>query len=432
MAYEIGLPLKNLQNGYGETFLDIKKNYLKITLNPTLPDINMLQTMANAAMGVAAFSGAEDAFKNRMKALLPPGIDGKTAPLTLHVLSEGPYTETFTNTLQNVTLLGMAAEAMMNNSLFKMAVAAKASGINIPAILSDVGRNVLGADNEAMGKLNTNLDKINQATRNGEAGKAVENLLKGTKAENMSSIFSTLTNMMVDMLAKGGKPIFPMVWWDSSFSAGYNFSVRLYNPNPANKQYHIDRIITPLAALEACVLPSGLGSNSGLTYESPLYFDILCPGLFRLPSVMITNMSVVKGGDDNAIAFNHRPGVIDVRFTITPVYDKRLILANKEADYNQYQDFEEMMLERDKSEPDSVRPQIPDTNIPNNTNNQTDTFKITDAIGRVTQFTQDVHKTYVNFFGDYRSPEEVANNTKPTTTTKSKVDLSILNNPLIG
>jgi len=43
--------------------------------------------------------------------------------------------------------------------------------------------------------------------------------------------------------------------------------------------------------------------------------------------------------------------------------------------------------------------------VANNKRGATKKFKITDAIGRVTQFTQDVHKTYVNFFGDYRSPE---------------------------
>jgi hypothetical protein len=238
--------------------------------------------------------------------------------------------------------------------------------------------------------------------------KTIADTLKNKGHESLGNVFGTLLNMAGDM-ALGKKPIFPQVWWDSSFSAGYNFSIRLYNPNPANKEYHKARIIEPLSALLACVLPHGDGGN---TYESPLYFDIACPGLFKLPKVMITNMSVVKGGDDNAIAFNHRPGVIDVRFSITPIYDKRLIVDAFETPYNQRQDMEEMMKTREDSG-ETTQSNQNTTNIPNNTNNSTDTFKITDAIGRVTKLTQDIHKLYTGAFGDYRSPEEVANNTKP-------------------
>jgi hypothetical protein len=99
----------------------------------------------------------------------------------------------------------------------------------------------------------------------------------------------------------------------------------------------------PLAYLKALALPaSEMGStkvNEGTenedtratgndrTYSNPLYVEAEASGLFSCKAGIISNLSIIKGGDENAIAFNGRPIYVDVNLTIQPLYNVTIISA---------------------------------------------------------------------------------------------------------
>ena len=346
-AYTIGLPPKN-NSMLGETsWLDIKKNYLKIKLTPLSMGEGGLKELMKAGTGDISLKPDGKKFISRAKELGAGNVKGDT--IDMHVLSEAPFTDTYNNTLQNVSMFGQVASSFANSSMAKAGFAMQSSGINatdtIESIAGLAGITLKGDD-----KGNANWIKaMKEIDKDWQDTSKVEDILKSSgvfgKDSKISAPAAAMLSTAVSIL-HGNKPLFPEVWWDSSYSCGYNYSVRLYNPNPANTQLHMQTIIDPMCALLALTLPI-LEKGSNNTYSSPLYVSAECKGLFLLDYGMITNMSIVKGGDDNAIAFNGRPSVVDIRFTITPIYSRRLIGTRKGS--GQSNDIK-MMIGEDKYE----------------------------------------------------------------------------------
>ena len=308
------LPKENII-GSNQNYLKVSDTFLKIYFTPKMPKVDEAKDVGNVAIGRVNWEKdlAAKSLGERIKLLYGNEESGSTEKILMYCLSEGPFTESYSNSLQNITLLGILSE---------MAQSAEIKGQNISKLsfaLKSAGffNNEYG--NKASSVINEQLKSLGETV--GMPGLA-------DVGSNLVSILS------------GNKPIFPLLWWDSTFSCAYNFTVRLYNPNPANKELHMQTIVKPLCVLLACMLPAASGSSfSDNTYSSPLYFDVESPGIFKLNNAMITNMSVVKGGDDNAIAFNGRPSVVDVRFGVTPTYDKRVITANSDSNIDSRDDM---------------------------------------------------------------------------------------------
>lgn len=115
-----------------------------------------------------------------------------------------------------------------------------------------------------------------------------------------------------------GRLDFPMIWKNSGFTPSYTVTVRLYNPNPANIEHRRRYITGPLAALLLLGLPY---TKDGSTYQWPFFHKIEVPGLLRLHSAYIGNITVVKGGDQQQIAYNQTMGMVDVRIEFGSLYD---------------------------------------------------------------------------------------------------------------
>lgn len=126
-------------------------------------------------------------------------------------------------------------------------------------------------------------------------------------------------------LLKTGRVDFPMIWKNSGFTPSYTITVRLYNPNPSSITMRKKYIIGPLAALLLLALPQ---TKDGSTYKWPFFHQIEAPGLFNIPSAYIGNITVVKGGDQQQIAFNQTLGMVDVRIEFGSLYDS--MVAGKE------------------------------------------------------------------------------------------------------
>lgn len=322
MAYTIGLPPKNNTLSKSSNILDNQKTFLKIILTPMKIAQGSLKEAAGVITGRIALEDATKEFKERLNLL---GISNIEPPLNIHVLSESAISDTYTNSLENITLVGKLSNMLADTEISQTAFILKSAGINPLLIAKDINNfvsSLIPSANAGYG--NFLLDKLSQINQAIQSKTEIENKLKQLGAsESLSSIGGSLASTAANILS-GNKPIFPKLWWDSNYSGSYNFSVRLYNPNPASQTLHEKTIIEPLSALLVLALPN-IGGEDSNTYEAPLYVSLKCPGLFSLDYAAITNMSIIKGGDENAIAFNNRPAFVDVRFTVTPIYEKRII-----------------------------------------------------------------------------------------------------------
>ena len=122
-------------------------------------------------------------------------------------------------------------------------------------------------------------------------------------------------------LAAGSRIDFPMVWKTSGFQPSYTMTIRLYNPNPGNPDMTRKYIIAPIAALMLLGVPY---SEDGVTYSWPFIHKIVSPGIYNLDPAFISNITVVKGGDQQQIAFTQQLGVVDVRIDFGSLFSSML------------------------------------------------------------------------------------------------------------
>jgi len=155
-----------------------------------------------------------------------------------------------------------------------------------------------------------------------------------------------IMGMAAGMATKADQKIdFPMMWRSSGFEASYELSIRLYNPNANDDDSYGRWIVGPLAAILSFVLPR---SEDLGTYKWPFLCKFFVPGQVRMDAGAVTNVSVVKGGDQNDIAWNFRPNLIDVRLTIRSLYSTMLMAKNDPPGDSPTiaKEVEELMLKR--------------------------------------------------------------------------------------
>jgi len=163
----------------------------------------------------------------------------------------------------------------------------------------------------------------------GQAGTAVANAAKWAEDKaNLgamgSSVMGKLSGTAIGMLSKtlaGQRVDFPTLWKGSGFSPSYSITCRLYNPNPRSSVSTEKYIVGPIAALLCLCLPR---TDDGTTYKWPYIHKINCTGLFDLKAAAITSVTVIKGGDQQQIAWNQRLGMVDVRIDFISLYASML------------------------------------------------------------------------------------------------------------
>lgn len=161
----------------------------------------------------------------------------------------------------------------------------------------------------------------------GSAGSGAANSFDALKAalnnspSNSFNFLGKSMNMLDKMLA-GQRIDFPQVWSSSSFAPSYTMTIRLYNPVPGNASAISEFIIGPLAALLCLATPL---TDDGHTYSWPLLQKVKCKGLFILDPAVITNITVIKGGDNQQIAWNQRLGIVDVRISFASLFNTMVV-----------------------------------------------------------------------------------------------------------
>ena len=130
---------------------------------------------------------------------------------------------------------------------------------------------------------------------------------------------------IVNKLMAGSRVDFPMVWKSSAYQPSYSFTVRLYNPYPQDPDYTSKFIVGPIVAIMLLGVPR---SNDSSTFTWPFLHRIRCPGLFNLDPAFISNITVVKGGDQQQISFQQKMGIVDIRIDVGSLYNSMLAGAS--------------------------------------------------------------------------------------------------------
>lgn len=193
----------------------------------------------------------------------------------------------------------------------------------------------------------SSLAQIMGAESASEAYNTMQGNLKGSKnpiAKVMASMMGTAGNVagalktglsaipgignatasginLIDRLAAGARIDFPMVWKSSAFQPSYSMTVRLYNPFPQSEAATKRYIIGPIAAIMLLAVPR---ASDASTYTWPFLHRIECPGLYELNPGFISNVTVIKGGDQQQISLQNRLGIVDVRIDVGSLYSSML------------------------------------------------------------------------------------------------------------
>jgi hypothetical protein len=297
-----GYPPDNLEP---RTTMMIKKSMPVVSFFPSIPQFQN---------GLNLFT-LNDAWKEYSDLLYNNGyttLSGKDKGIRCAFLADNFPTDTFTNEYGE-------------NFLQKMTDVASEGAASISQMM--------GATSMSEG-----FDKLRKGLEKGGGG--AEAVAKGMEwAQNMGSAAkSSLSNLgsignvagsginLLDKLGAGSRIDFPQVWKSSGYQPSYSFTVRLYNPWPQDDDSTDKYIIGPIVALMLLAVPRAQDSS---TFTWPFLHRIECPGLFELDPGYIANVTVVKGGDQQQISFQHRLGIVDVRIDVGSLYSSMLAGSNK-------------------------------------------------------------------------------------------------------
>jgi len=293
----LGLPPRTTKTAFDDNMDDIRHDAMPIaTIMPCMP---------KAQASIAAFQLDPNEGSQRYSKML--GFLGFSAKLPLKVAFQADSfpTDNFVNTY---------AESFLDKTA--QVVSQGASAINQmfgSRSATDFVDKVAGAVANGGGMFGSLAKGVQ------DQNKKLQGFINNLKNSQDSSIKSIAGQMgqTLDTMLSGARVDFPQIWTNSSFTPSYTMTVRLYNPNPASLESTDQYIIGPLASLLLLAVPQ---SEHGTTYNYPFLHQIECPGIYFLNPCYISNISVIKGGDQQSIAFNQRLAVVDVRIDFGSLY----------------------------------------------------------------------------------------------------------------
>lgn len=177
----------------------------------------------------------------------------------------------------------------------------------------------------------------------------------------------------------GSKIDFPMMWKGSGYSPSYSVTVRLYNPNPKDDEWHNKFIVEPLAKIIAFTIPV---SDSPSTFSFPVLCSVMCPGLFQVKAGFVSSVEVIKGGDSNNIAYIQRPGMVDVRITFNDLYNTMIAHGLSEIKDKFRPTFSEYVEQLKSSKAELG--EEPEIEVPVTTSSTTESSSMDDIADRTT------------------------------------------------
>lgn len=238
--------------------------------------------------------------------------NGFTSPnknsIKLAFLADNFPTDSFTNEYGENFLQGLTDIASEGAASIAQMFGAK----NATGVYKNIKGNLQMSEGATSKMVGAGMEKVEDMTRG--AMEALNNA--GSIGQTLGRSANLLNNLMA-----GSRVDFPMVWKSSAYQPSYSFTVRLYNPNPRDINSTKKYIVGPIVAMLLLGVPRSNGSS---TYTWPFLHKIKCPGIFNLDPGFISNITVVKGGDQQQISFQQRMGIVDIRIDVGSLYSSIL------------------------------------------------------------------------------------------------------------
>lgn len=263
----------------------------------------------------------EDVWANYTNALASNGIDIKDdgsqeLKVVCNVLTTAG--ETFTNDYGNSDLF-----SNFENSASSGLLSDVAQALNI----KDVGKSLVDfgkTDNFGSGAASWLGDAITDIDNKLQSWSKSNNMLLSSASEFLRTAASAYTK-------PAAKIDFPAFWKGSSYQCQYEISTSLYCFDVQNDNEYLSNIVASYAALMQFVLPR---SEDGKMYTWPFLMSFRIPGIINIPFGYMSNISVIKGGDQNDVSCAYRPNSIELKMIISPLYEVMQNITNKDENIN--------------------------------------------------------------------------------------------------
>jgi hypothetical protein len=279
---------------------DLKLNSMPVAeITPCKPEFR-------PGLSIFTLKNDWDTYSNQ---LMKVGYQLTKTPLKVAFLADNFPTDTFNNEYGESFLQKMTDVASGGMASISQFFGTKK--------LSDLSREVISTMKGQEGLVGTL----------GAGMEAAQNQLRsfGTSMKNIGGPIGTMAarvGSVANTLLSGARVDFPQVWKNSAYAPSYTMTVRLYNPNPGSLFDTKKHIIGPIAALLLLGLPQ---SEDGETYIWPFFSKVKAPGIYDLNPSYISSIAVIKGGDQQQIAYNQRLGIVDVRIDFGSLYNSIIV-----------------------------------------------------------------------------------------------------------
>jgi hypothetical protein len=302
-----------------------------IGMPPDLPSDDAIGTKTNTVM------------RNSMPLVrIYPGIPSFTKGLSLFT-RRAKFKSNSTKDFSYTNLLadhGFYLSPDVHNNC--ISIAYQADSFPTDSFTNEYGENFLQSFTDVSSQAAASLAQIFGARSGTEAFRSLTGQIKkegklgemvGTGLEQAAKTAGNLINAipgvgtgvnLASALAAGSRLDFPMVWKTSGFQPSYSMTIRLYNPSPGSARATKKYIAAPIAALMLLGIPI---SEDGVTYSWPFIHRIWSPGIYDLDPAFISNITIIKGGDQQQIGYTQRLGIVDVRIDFGSLFSS--ILATK-------------------------------------------------------------------------------------------------------
>jgi len=284
----------------------------------SMPVLQIYPSLPVFQSGLTLFriQDAWDEYSTTLKSIGYEIADQPRGPLELAFIADSFPTESFSNDygesflqkFTDVASQGMSEiTQMMGAREFTEAAGKIAGGLQeFGSQQGGITGTVVGGAGDLIQKGRQGLESLRKAASNSESA--------------IGQAFGGGLDVLNKLMA-GHRVDFPVVWRNAGFNPNYQVTIRLYNPNPGSLRRTKENIMGPLAAILLLGIP---GSEDGKTYTWPYYHRIKCEGIFDLQPAVITNITVIKGGDQQQLAYNQRVSIVDVRIDFRSVFNSML------------------------------------------------------------------------------------------------------------
>jgi len=154
-----------------------------------------------------------------------------------------------------------------------------------------------------------------------------------TAANGLQNVISSVGGMLgsggilsslaskAQIIAAGGRLVFPKIWSDSRFSRSYSCSMKLVSPSGDRLSIFLN-LLVPMYHILAMTLPRNPPDvpNAGQSYISPFLVRAYYKGAFNIDMGIISSLSITRGAEAEW-TIDGIPTVMELSFDIEDLYE---------------------------------------------------------------------------------------------------------------